>query len=129
MPSHTRYDLEHVTDPRTVRPTASTTAFCGCWNFSSGSATTRPISTSDTLSWSKMSLFSGILVAANEALLEISEVVDAPREDRALIEGWIERGRAGLEEQWDSHLGLCLDQDVLAGELPGGYAPWEDSRP
>jgi glucosylglycerate hydrolase len=61
-------------------------------------------------------------------LLEISEVVEAPREDRALIEGWIERGRAGLEEQWDPHLGLCLDQDVLAGEplrvrTVGGFAP------
>src|SRR5215204_3900493 len=73
-------------------------------------------------------LFSAILVAANEALLEISEVVEAPREDRAFIEDWIERGRAGLEEQWDPHLGLCLDQDVLAGEplrvrTVGGFAP------
>ena len=128
VPSYTRYDLEHVTDPRTVRPTASTTAFCGCWNslkrvrYDEADIYERhPFLVKDVL-------FSGILVAANEALLEISEVVDAPREDRALIEGWIERGRAGLEEQWDSHLGLCLDQDVLAGELCG-YAPWEDSRP
>ena len=73
-------------------------------------------------------LFSAILVAANEALLEISEVVEAPQEDRSHIEGWIERGRAGLEEQWDPQLGLCLDQDVLAGEplrvrTVAGFAP------
>ena len=60
--------------------------------------------------------------------MEISEVVEAPREDRALIEDWIERGRAGLEEQWDPNLGLCLDQDVLAGEplrvrTVAGFAP------
>jgi hypothetical protein len=60
--------------------------------------------------------------------LEISEVVEAPREDRVLIEGWIERGREGLDAQWDPELGLCLDQDVLADQpLPvrtvAGFAP------
>ena len=53
---------------------------------------------------------------------------EAPREDRELIEGWIERGRAGLEGQWDPDLGLCLDHDVLAGEplkvrTIAGFAP------
>ncbi|HJQ29341.1 MAG TPA: hypothetical protein VJ827_08365, partial [Rubrobacter sp.] len=68
------------------------------------------------------------LVAANEALLEISEAVEASREDRHLIEGWIERGRAGLDEQWDPNLGLCVDRNVVAGEslrvrTIAGFAP------
>jgi hypothetical protein len=128
VPSYTRYDLEHVTDP-SHRPTDSEydrflwlLELLKRVRYDEADIYERhPFLVKDVL-------FSGILVAANEALLEISEVVDAPREDRALIEGWIDRGRAGLEEQWDSHLGLCLDQDVLAGEplrvrTVGGFAP------
>jgi hypothetical protein len=45
-----------------------------------------------------------------------------------LIEGWIERGRNGLERRWDENLGLCLDYDLLAGEplrvrTIAGFAP------
>jgi glucosylglycerate hydrolase len=45
-----------------------------------------------------------------------------------LIEGWIERGRNGLERQWDADLGLCVDYDLLAGEplrvrTVAGFAP------
>jgi glucosylglycerate hydrolase len=40
-------------------------------------------------------LFSAILVAANEALLEIARVVGAPDWDRELIAGWARRGRGG----------------------------------
>ena len=128
VPSYTRYDLEHVTDP-SHRPTDSEydrflwlLELLKRVRYDEADIYERhPFLVKDVL-------FSGILVAANEALLEISEVVEAPREDRALIEGWIDRGRAGLEEQWDSHLGLCLDQDVLAGEplrvrTVGGFAP------
>ena len=128
VPSYTRYDLKHVSDP-SHRPTDSEydrflwlLELLKRVRYDEADIYERhPFLVKDVL-------FSGILVAANEALLEISEVVDAPREDRALIEGWIERGRAGLEEQWDSHLGLCLDQDVLAGEplrvrTVGGFAP------
>ncbi len=73
-------------------------------------------------------LFSAILVAANEALLEIHAAVGAPAEDRATIERWIERGKEGLEDQWDQALGLCLDRDVLTGEplrvrTVAGFAP------
>jgi glucosylglycerate hydrolase len=57
-------------------------------------------------------LFSAILVAANEALEEIARVVGASEDDIALIEGWIGRGREGLEERWDQELGLCLDYDL-----------------
>ena len=128
MPSYTRYDLEHVTDP-SHRPTdREYDRFL--WllellkrvRYDEAEIYERhPFLVKDVL-------FSAILVAANEALLEISEVVEAPQEDRTLIEGWIERGRAGLEEQWDPHLGLCLDQDVLADEplrvrTVAGFAP------
>jgi hypothetical protein len=128
VPSYTRYDLEHVTDP-SHRPTDSEydrflwlLELLKRVRYDEADIYERhPFLVKDVL-------FSAILVAANEALLEISEVVEAPREDRALIEGWIERGRAGLEEQWDPELGLCLDQDVLAGEplrvrTVGGFAP------
>jgi glucosylglycerate hydrolase len=128
VPDYTRYDLEHVADP-SHRPTNSEydrflwlLELLKRVRYDEADIYERhPFLVKDVL-------FSAILVAANEALLEISEVVEAPREDREFIEGWIERGRAGLEEQWDPHLGLCLDHDVLAGEplrvrTVGGFAP------
>jgi len=128
VPSYTRYDLKHVTDP-SHRPTDSEydrflwlLELLKRVRYDEADIYERhPFLVKDVL-------FSAILVAANEALSEISEVVEAPREDRALIEDWIERGRAGLEEQWDPDLGLCLDQDVLAGEplrvrTVAGFAP------
>ncbi len=128
VPSYTRYDLQHVSDP-SHRPTDSEydrflwlLELLKRVRYDEADIYERhPFLVKDVL-------FSGILVAANEALLEISEVVEAPREDRASIEGWIERGREGLEEQWDPHLGLCLDQDVLADEplrvrTVAGFAP------
>jgi hypothetical protein len=73
-------------------------------------------------------LFSAILVAANEALLEIAEVAGAPEEERAQIQGWIERGQQGLEGRWNPELGLYLDHDVRADEplrvrTVAGFAP------
>jgi hypothetical protein len=73
-------------------------------------------------------LFSAILVAANEALLEIARVVGASEEDVALVEGWIGRGREGLDERWDRGLGLCLDYDLrrnapLRARTIAGFAP------
>ena len=128
VPDYTRYDLEHVADP-SHRPTNSEydrflwlLELLKRVRYDEADIYERhPFLVKDVL-------FSAILVAANEALLEISEVIEAPREDREFIEGWIERGRAGLEEQWDPHLGLCLDHDVLAGEplrvrTVGGFAP------
>jgi glucosylglycerate hydrolase len=128
VPSYTRYDLQHVSDP-SHRPTDSEydrflwlLELLKRARYDEADIYERhPFLVKDVL-------FSAILVAANEALLEISEVVNAPGEDRQLIEGWIERGRAGLEEQWDPDLGLCLDRDVLADEpVPvrtiAGFAP------
>src|SRR5215207_7399519 len=73
-------------------------------------------------------LFSAILVAANEALLEIARVVGASEEDVALVEGWIGRGREGLDERWDPGLGLCLDYDLrrdtpLRARTIAGFSP------
>jgi glucosylglycerate hydrolase len=73
-------------------------------------------------------LFSAILVAANEALVEIARVVGASEDDIALVEGWIGRGREGLEERWDQELGLCLDYDLrrdapLRARTIAGFAP------
>ena len=71
---------------------------------------------------------SAILVAANEALLQIAEVVGADKEDREEIRAWTSRGREGLERCWHEDLGLYLDYDVLASELlpvrtVAGFAP------
>jgi glucosylglycerate hydrolase len=128
VPSYTRYDLKHVSDP-SHRPTDSEydrflwlLELLKRVRYDEADIYERhPFLVKDVL-------FSAILVAANEALLEIAEVLEAPREDRELIQSWIERGRQGLEEQWDSDLGLCLDRDVLAGESVrvrtiAGFAP------
>ncbi len=60
-------------------------------------------------------LFSAILVRANEALLEIAEIVEAPDGDRDTIRAWIQRGHKGLDERWNPELELCLDYDLRAG--------------
>jgi glucosylglycerate hydrolase len=73
-------------------------------------------------------LFSAILVAANEALLELAEGANAPRYKRTEISTWTERGRAGLARCWDVETGLCLDRDLRQDELlrartVAGFAP------
>jgi glycogen debranching enzyme len=73
-------------------------------------------------------LTSAILVAANEALLEISELVEAEEEDRTLIAEWSARGRRALEGCWDYEVGLCLDYDLradraLRARTIAGFAP------
>jgi len=73
-------------------------------------------------------LFSAILVAANEALLSLAGLVEAPDEDRARIEDWISRGRRGLEDCWEPELDLCLDHDLrvdkpLHARTIAGFAP------
>ena len=73
-------------------------------------------------------LFSAILVAANEALLEMAEVADAPDSERAEISSWIKRGRGGLGGCWRPDLGLCLDHDLrqyapLQARTVAGFAP------
>jgi len=128
VPSYTRYDVQHVADA-SHRPTDEEYD-CFLWLLELLKRAryeevdiygSHPFLVKDVL-------FSAILVAANEALLEIGEVVGAPAEERAQVEAWISRGREGLEEQWDPALGLCVDRDVLTGEslrvrTVAGFAP------
>jgi glucosylglycerate hydrolase len=128
LPPYTRYDLQHVADP-SHRPT-DVEYDRYLWLLELLKRARYDEATIYDLHpfLVKDVLFSAILVAANEALLEIAEVVGAPGEDRALIEGWIERGRKGLDRRWDPDLGLCVDYDVLGGEplrvrTIAGFAP------
>jgi hypothetical protein len=128
LPRYERQDLNHVADP-SERPTDTEYARY-LWLLEllkkarydeTAIYDSHPFLVKDVL-------FSAILVAANEALLEIAEVVDAPYEDRALIEGWVERGRYGLDRRWEPDFGLCTDYDLLAGEplrvrTIAGFAP------
>ena len=123
-----RYDLRHVDDP-SQRPTnADYDRYLWLVRLikqASCDETTiyrsHPFLVKDVLS-------SAILVAANEALLEIAEAAEAPDEDRERITGWIARGRRGLDECWDEDLGLCLDYDLrsdrpLRVRTVAGFAP------
>ena len=128
LPPYERQDLNHV-DHHTERPTDEEYARY-LWLVELLKRTrcdeaeiydSHPFLVKDVLA-------SAILVAANEALLEIAEVVGATGEDRTLMEGWVERGRRGLERRWDPELGLCIDYDLLAGEplrvrTVAGFAP------
>ncbi len=128
MPDYERPDLSHVPDP-SERPTGAeydryiwlveVNKRAGC--DEAVLYDTSPFLVKDVLA-------SAILVRANEALLEIAELVGASEEDRATIRAWIERGRAGLDERWDPKLELCLDYDLRAGEplearTIAGFAP------
>jgi hypothetical protein len=128
LPPYTRYDLQHVTDP-SHRPTdAEYDRYLWLLELLKRERydeaeiyDSHPFLVKDVL-------FSAILVAANEALLEIARVVRAPEEDLALIEGWIWRSRNGLDGQWDPDLKLCLDYDLRAGKPArvrtiAGFAP------
>jgi hypothetical protein len=123
-----RRDLRHVGDP-TQRPTAADyDRYLWLVSLIKRAACddeaiykTHPFLMKDVL-------FSAILVAANEALLEIASVVGAPEGDRGLIAGWARRGREGLDACWDADLRLYLDYNVRIG-LPirartiAGFAP------
>ncbi len=128
LPPYPRYDLQHVDDP-SQRPTSADYDrylwLVGLIRRASCDERTiyrsHPFLVKDVL-------FSAILVAANEALLDIAGVVGAPDEDRELIIGWAERGRRGLERCWDADLKLCLDYDLraarpLRARTVAGFAP------
>ncbi|MGH3147281.1 MAG: MGH1-like glycoside hydrolase domain-containing protein, partial [Rubrobacter sp.] len=73
-------------------------------------------------------LFRSILVADTEALLGIAELVGAPQEECAVVEGWIQRGLRGLDGLWEPELGLYLDYDLrshqpLRALTVAGFAP------
>ena len=128
MPGFERRDLQHVDDP-SERPTDfEYTRYI--WLVESMK---RAVCDEDaiyaTQQFQVKDVFaSAILVAANEALLEIAEVVGAAEEDRELVRAWLLRGKEGLDRCWHADLGLYLDYDVLSGELlqartVAGFAP------
>jgi hypothetical protein len=57
---------------------------------------------------------SAIFVAANDALAQIAELVDAPAHERAAIAEWSKRSAAGVRACWDHDLELALDFDLRA---------------
>jgi glucosylglycerate hydrolase len=56
---------------------------------------------------------SAILVAANESLIQVANLADVDFDELNLIESWINRGRLGLADQWDTDLDLCCDLDLV----------------
>ena len=70
---------------------------------------------------------SGLLVAANRALLRIARVVGARGEDRRRIRAWINLGGEGLRQARDPRSGLARDYDLrarrwLRNHTVGGFA-------
>src|SRR5918999_5444488 len=112
LPPYPRYDLRHVANP-SERPTGADydrylwlvklIKKAGCDEESIYRA--HPFLVKDVL-------FSAILVAANEALLEIAALVGVQGGDYTLIANWITRGQRGLDGSWDPDFGLCLDYDL-----------------
>ena len=128
LPPYPRYDLKHVTNP-SERPTGvdydrylwlvELIKKAGCGE--------RDIYRSHPF-LVKDALFSAILVAANEALLEIAALVGAERGEHTLITDWISRGHRGLSGTWDPELALSLDYDLRTGRplrarTVAGFAP------
>lgn len=128
LPGYERQDLEHVDDP-SERPTDVEyarylwlvehikEARCDEHELYA----THPFRVKDVFA-------SGILVAANDALLEITGIVGAPEEDREEISAWARAGREGLNRRWDPELELCTDYDLirdrpLRARTVGGFAP------
>ncbi|HET7478473.1 MAG TPA: glycoside hydrolase [Rubrobacteraceae bacterium] len=115
VPDYERRDLQHVEDPE-ARPTGFEydryiwlvelikRARCDERVLYA----THPFLVKDVLA-------SAILIAANEALLDISGLVDAAESDRAEMIGWIDRGRRSLDSCWDGEIGLTLDFDLREG--------------
>jgi glucosylglycerate hydrolase len=128
VPLYPRYDLQHVSDPSQRPSDEEYDRFIWLLELLKEARyeeaeiyESHPFLVKDVL-------FSAILVAANEALSEIAAVVEAPGEERELIDGWIERGRKSLDERWDPDLKLCLDYDLRAEEpvrvrTVAGFAP------
>src|ERR687898_3285756 len=128
LPPYPRYDLQHVANP-SERPTSADydrylwlvklIKKAGC--DESDIYRSHPFLVKDVL-------FSAILVAANEALLEIAALVGAQGGDHNLIANWIARGHRGLNSLWDPELDLCLDYDLrarrpLRARTVAGFAP------
>jgi hypothetical protein len=128
MDTYPRFDLQHVDDPSERPASAEYDRYlwlvklikrAGC--DERAIYRSHPFLVKDVL-------FSTILVAANETLLQIAEGVEAPHKERELVDGWVGRGRKGLEKCWDEKLNLCLDYDLradkpLRARTVAGFAP------
>ena len=128
LPPYTRYDLKHVSDPSHRPSDEEYDLFLWLLELLKKARYDEATIYESHPFLIKDVFFSAILVAANEALLQIAAVVGAPEEERTLIEGWIERGRESLEERWDPDLRLCLDYDLRAEKSArvrtvAGFAP------
>jgi len=128
LPSYTRSDTQHVVDTSQRPTTEEYDRYLWLVELLKRARYDETVVYRSYPFLVKDVLFSGILVAANEALLAIAAEIKAPADDRRLITEWVERGRRGLEGCWDPELGLCLDQDVRAGtpvrdRTIGGFAP------
>ena len=114
MPAYERRDLQHVEDPE-ERPTgleydryiwlveSIKNARCDERRLYQ----THPFLVKDVLA-------SAILVAANEALAQIADMVGALAAEKEEIHRWIVRGRQGLDGLYDEDTGLYLDFDLRA---------------
>lgn len=128
MPPYTRYDLGHVKDPSERPGDEEYDRYLWLLELLKRARYEEAEVYEGHPFLVKDVLFSAILVAANEALLEIAGALGAPEEERETIGAWIERGRRGLEACWDPDLKLCLDYDVRAARparvrTVAGFAP------
>jgi glucosylglycerate hydrolase len=128
LPPYTRFDLQHVADP-SQRPTNEeydrylwlVEALKRARYDDATAARSHPFLLKDVL-------FSAILVAANDALLQIAGVVGAADPERETIAAWADHGRRALTDRWHPDLALCLDYDLrAAAPVPtrtvAGFAP------
>ena len=128
IPDYERLDLDHIPDPA-ERPTGyEYDRFIWLVEVIKHARCDDTVLYRTSPFLAKDVLASAILVRANEALLDVADVVGAPEEEGTMIRAWIERGRRGLDERWDPGLGLCLDYDLRAGEslaarTIAGFAP------
>jgi hypothetical protein len=115
LPAYERRDLAHVSDPG-QRPTdAEYDRFMWIVELLKRGGY-RVDRIYDELPFRVKDIFSSsILVAANEALIRLADLADGDVDDLPIIESWIDRGRAGLAEQWDPEIEICCDRDVVDG--------------
>jgi hypothetical protein len=128
LPPYERQDLNHVDDPA-ERPTdAEYARYLWLVELIKRARCDEAVIYETHPFLVKDVLFSAILVAANEALLEIAEITGAPARERVEISSWIQLGRGGLEGCWSQELELCLDHDLrqnvpLRARTVAGFAP------
>ncbi len=128
LPPYTRFDIQHVADP-SQRPTnAEYDRYLWLVELLKRARYDEAAVYRSLPFLVKGVFFSGVLVAANEALQAIADVVEVPDDERQTIADRADRGRRALDTQWDERLGLCMDYDLRAAapvvtQTIGGFAP------